>query len=154
MKTIPIGEATEAELRSFASDTLGIEIHPNAKMETVLAKVGTAWDKPDIQVPDNDPAQTQSGDQPQPVTEAQKAPNAGMVRLIIGVTEDAGGSDPIQLGVNGKIMLVPRGEEVEIPDRYFEVLEHAVMDKYDALPDGGMNPIPRKVRLYPFQRVA
>jgi hypothetical protein len=153
MKTIPIDEATEEELRTFALDTLGIGIKATAKLETVRARVRQAWDKPEIRVDDSEPLSKEvpSKASPQPVTDAQQAPAEGMVRLILGVTEDAGGADDVQVGVNGKIMLVPRGKEVEIPEPYFESLAHAVTHKYDALPDGGMNPIPRKVPLYPFQ---
>lgn len=153
MKKIPIGEATEAQLRSFATDTLGIDIKATAKFATVRARVEQAWDKPEITVMESEPddAKIASQASPQAVTDEQQAPEEGMVRLVVGVTEQAGGNDPVELGVNGKIMLVPRGIEVEIPYPYFEVLKHAVQDKYDPLPDGGMKPEPRKVPLYPFQ---
>ena len=153
MKTIPITEATEPQLRSFAIDTLGFTINATAKIETVRARIQQAWNKPEIPIQESKPeppqAETKAG--PQPVTDAQRAPGDGMVRLILGVTEEAGGADDVQVGVNGKVMLVPRGKEIEIPEAYFESLAHAVTHKYDALPDGGMNPIPRKVQLYPFQ---
>ena len=153
MKTIPIGEATEAQLRLFALNSLGITIKETAKIETVRARVQAAWDKPEIPVTESEPESVQPGSEatPQPVTEAQQAPTDGMVRLIIGVTEEAGGSDPVQVACNGKVMLVTRGVEVEIPEHFFESLAHAVMDKYDTMEDGGMNPVPRKVQLYPFQ---
>ena len=41
--------------------------------------------------------------------------------------------------------------DLEIPERFFESLAHAVTHKFEALEDGGMNPIPREVPLYPFQ---
>jgi hypothetical protein len=34
------------------------------------------------------------------------------------------------------------------------VLRNAMQHFYDPLPDGGINPIPRLVLRYPFQRVA
>ena len=152
MKKIPISEATVEQLRVFSAGTLGIEIKASASVEKARAQVLKAWDKPDIPVPESEDESVQAaGTAPEPVTHAQKKPERPMVRLTIGVTEDAGGADPIELGVNGRIMRVPRGEQVEIPFSYFEVLCHAVQDKYDALPDGGMNPVPRKVPLHPFQ---
>lgn len=153
MKTIPIGEATEDQLRLFAINTLGIDIKAVAKIETVRARVVAAWDKPDITVdePKSEPAEASSKVAPKPVTDEQQAPEKNMVRLILLVTEEAGGADDVQVGVNGKIMLVPRGKPVEIPEPYFESLAHAVTHKYDALKDGGMDPIPRKVQLYPYQ---
>ncbi len=149
MKTIPIPEATEAQLREFASNTLGLELKPEYKFVTVRAKVEAAWDKPDILVAETAPVPEPAPSQPQ---ERQVTP--GMVRVILGVTEEAGGKDPVPVGVNGKVMLIPRGEECEIPESYFEVLEHAVTYRYDALKDGGMDPEPRKVPLYPFQRLS
>ncbi len=154
MKKIPIGEATEDQLRLFAINTLGIDIKASAKEETVLARVKQAWDKPDITIAESESEHVASKAVPQPVTDAQKPTASGMVRLILGVTEEAGGNDPVPVGVNGKVMLIPRGIECEIPERYFEVLQHAVTHKYDPLPDGGMNPIPRKVPLYPFQVIS
>ena len=161
MKKIPIREATEKELREFASGTLGMTIKSTAKLETVRARIQAAWDKDEITVPDHEVPETEQEAKdrsvpqaPTPITEAQKPPAEGMVRLIVHVSEEAGGSAAIQLGVNGKIMLVPRGEEVEIPQRFYEVLCHAITHKYESMPDGGMDPIPREVSLYPFQRVA
>ncbi len=157
MKKIAIGEATEAQLRKFALENLGLSIKDTAKRATVVSRIQQCWTGSNILVPDD---RAETGPEPQPagseaipqaVTAEQQAPAEGMVRVILGVTEEAGGKDDVQLGCNGKIMLVPRGKEVEIPERYFESLAHAVQEKFDALPDGGMDPIPRKVQLYPFQ---
>jgi hypothetical protein len=106
--------------------------------------------KEEIDVEDAPPTAKQVGAKPlggEPV-----APEK--VKILIARTEDAGGDEPVPVGVNGPIMLVPRGEPVEIPYAYYEVLKNAVKDIYDPLPDGGMNPVPRKVPAYPFQRLA
>jgi hypothetical protein len=93
-----------------------------------------------------------AGNQPQPVRKQHLPPLAGKVRINIGIQEEAGGNEPVAVGVNGKIMLIPRGKDVDIPEPYLEALEHAVTFKYDSLPDGmGINPVPREVQLYPFQ---
>ena len=151
MKLIPIGEATEAQLREFAQDTLGIEIKASAKIEQVRAQVEQAWDR-DIPIIEAAPKPTLAGDQPVPVTDTQQDPVEGKVRINIGIQETAGGNDAVPVGVNGRIMLIPRGKDVDIPESYLEALQHAVTFKYDALEDGmGINPVPRKVQLYPFQ---
>ena len=77
-----------------------------------------------------------------------------MMRIHVNITEEAGGNEPVPVSVNGKVMLIPRGKDVDVPAEYVEVLQHAISHKYDPLPDGGMNPVPREVPLYPFQRVA
>ena len=155
-RQIEIAKATHPELLTFARDTLGLNLPPNTKIETLRARITTAWDKDYITVPEETASAEpqQLGPKPQPATADQKGPKSGKVRIVITVTEEAGGNEPVPVGVNGKVMLIPRGEEVDIPESYFEVLQHAIAHKYDALPDGGMNPVPREVPLYPFQRVA
>ena len=153
MKVIPISEASVEQLRKFAQETLGIEMKESVSVEKARAQISKSWDK-GIPIEDAEVESEQIGSAPTPVTDEQKDPGDEMVRINIGVTEDAGGADPIQLGVNGKIMLVPRGQDVDIPQKYFEVLQHAVQNKYESHPDGGMNPVPREVPLYPYQRVA
>ena len=154
-RQINIAEANHAELLKFARDTLGLNLPPNTKRETLLAKIGAAWNKDYITAPETPEAEApQVGPQPQPQTADQDGPGKGMVRINIHITEEAGGNEPVTVGVNGKVMLIPRGKDVDIPESYFEVLQHAISHKYDPLPDGGMNPDPREVPLYPFQRVA
>lgn len=151
---IPIADATEDQLRAFGRSHLGLALPPNCKPETLVAKIKAAWNKDYIVVQEANADTAQDGSAPRPVTTAQSAPEKDKVRIIIQETEEAGGRDPVPVGVNGLIMLIPRGKEVDIPLPYFEVLQHAITYKYDPLPEGGINPIPRKVPLYPFQRVA
>lgn len=51
VRRIPLGEATTAQLRSFAKDTLGFGL-PFLSKEATLAKVQAAWDKDWIEVGD------------------------------------------------------------------------------------------------------
>lgn len=151
MKLIPIGDATEIQLRKFAQETLGIDIKSTHSLDKVRASVQSAWDR-DIPVMGEPEHGELAGDQPVPVSDRHFLPEDGMVRINIGIQEEAGGNDPVPVGVNGKIMLIPRGKDVDIPTRYLEALSHAVTFKYDSLPDGmGINPVPREVQLYPFQ---
>ena len=78
----------------------------------------------------------------------------GKVKLIIHTTTEAGGKDPVPIGVNGRVMLVPRGKEVEIPHAYFEVLKNAKRFDYEPGPEGyGLQP-PTEVQMYSFQRLS
>lgn len=152
-KKIPLSEASEVQLRDFAEAYLGMTFPANTKPETIRAKVSAAWTKEHILVSeaDENPKQTAPKAQP-PKVNGSEAPEK--VKIIISRTDEAGGDEPVFVSVNGRGMLVPRGEEVEVPYPYFEVLNHAVKDVYEPLKDGGINPIPRKVPAYPFQRVA
>lgn len=151
-KTIKLSAATQAQLREFAEAYLGMTFPDDEKTEAIRAKIAAAWSKPEIPI----------GDEPEPAPKAEAKPKAAAkaegkpkkVRLIVHGSDDEDGNEPIQLGVNGKVMLVPRGEEVEIPYAYFEVLKNAVTHRYEPLRDGGINPVPRKVQLYPFQVIA
>lgn len=147
MKKVSIQDATEAQLREFANGTLGLDVHVNAKLETVRAKVQAAWDGPEIMVTD----EPQEG-----VPQAIKRNDDGRgehthALVMISVTEDPGGSEPIPLSVNGRAMWVERGKPQAIRAPYYEVLCHAIKKIYDPMPDGtGLNAIPRLVPQYPF----
>lgn len=157
IKQVPFEDATGDQLRTFAADYLGITFPANAKDETMRAKIKPAWGKDHIMINDEageGNAPRQEGTPPKPVTNAQQGPVNGSVRVIISVSDEPGGSDPVPLAVNGYAMLVPRGKEVDIPVRYHEALNNAVMDRYDTDADGNLIPIPRKVPKYPYNRVA
>lgn len=147
-KKIPLAQASEEQLRVFAETHLGIVIPPGSKIEALRAKVAAAWNKDEIVIQDDAPKSQSEG------RRAAHVSANGKVKLIIQRTDDAGGDEPVPVGVNGRVMLVPRGEEVEIPQPYFEVLKNAVKHIYEPLKDGGINPIPRKVAMYPYQRIA
>lgn len=156
MKTIEISEATDEQLREFANLTLGLSMPANTLRETVLSKLSQAWDKTFIfqSDPVHPQASAQEGDTPAPVTEDQEPPEIPMVRIHINETEESGGRDPVPVGVNGKVMLIPRGKAVDIPETYYKVLNNAISHKFDPLPGGGIDPNPRTVPLYPHQLVA
>jgi len=151
---ISIAEATQAQFREFANNSLGLNLPPNTKDETVVAKITAAWGKDYIMVSKEEDIQKHAGAAPRPVTDVQASPEDDKVRIVISITEDPGGNEPVPVSVNGKAMLIPRGKEVDIPLSYFEVLNNAIAYKYESLGDGGLNPIPREVPAYPFQRVA
>lgn len=156
-KQLLIADASTKELSAFARDNLGMNLPGNMLRENMLARIGAAWNKDFITIPDylSGEPQHMDGAPPPPTTAEQAAlPEPGYVRIEISVTEDAGGNEAVPVGVNGKIMLIPRGKQVDIKRSYYQVLQNAVMRKYDPLPDGGINPVPRKVALYPFQLIA
>ena len=69
-------------------------------------------------------------------------------------TEEAGGSDPVQVIPNGMAQLLERGRPIEVRWPYVEVLQHAEKIVYDEkLASDGQHRehIPRVVQTYPFQ---
>jgi hypothetical protein len=149
---VKLSEATEAQMRQFAESYLGLSIPASARVETIRAKIQAAWGKDEIPVSAD--AEVSPVAQGPTITPEQASGTDEKVRIMIPITDEAGGSDHVPVGVNGVVMLIPRGEPVSIPRRYFEVLKNAVTHRFEALPDGGINPVPRKVQAYPFQLVA
>lgn len=152
MKKVDITEATHEQLLEFGRNTLGLSLQPNTGLDKLRAKIMEASDKPYITIAEAAPEAPQAGNEPVPVTAGQAPPGRNMVRINVAITEEAGGKDPVPVGVNGRIMVIPRGKDVDIPEEYYEALSHAIAYKYDANEDGsGLNPEPRKVHLYPHQ---
>lgn len=157
-KTIPIADATEAQLRVFAETVLGMSIHPNAKRETVIAKVIAAHQGDTITVEADDAApQAAQVQAPAPIlagkAEADETDTSGdgLVRILIETRDEPGGDKPIPVSVNGRAMLIPRGKEVDVPRKYVEVLTKAVRHVYDPIDGGGISTTPRNVPAYPFR---
>lgn len=151
-KMIKLKDATDAQLREFATAHLGMSFGADDKTGTIRAAISAAWGKDEIPVAEEGPETAKpSAKKAQRTAGAAPEGKPKKVRLIVNATDDDGGDEAIQLGVNGKLMLVPRGEEVEIPYPYYEVLQNAITHRYEQLRDGGINPVPRKVPLYPYQ---
>jgi hypothetical protein len=153
IRQVAIADATGPQLRAFAGSHLGIEFGQFDKVADIRAKVRQAWDKDTIPVPEDPPAAGATAGPGVDPEQAAKPAKPEKVKIIIAATEEAGGDEPVQVSVNGRAMLIQRGEEVEIPYPYFEVLQNAVMYRYEPLKDGGIGR-PRSVQMYPFQRVA
>lgn len=70
-------------------------------------------------------------------------------RINIVLSEDDKDTQPVQVGVNGRMYVIKRGVRVSVPKAVVEVLQHAVKTVY---PSGDLNS-PREVLQYPFQIV-
>lgn len=150
MTKIAFSRAKAEDLRQFAVEHLGLEVAQGAPRADMIALIKTAWDEDHILV---EPA----SDEPAPVSiaaAAPAAPPAGKVRIIIDQQEGPGGSEPVFLSVNGRAMLVPRGEEVDIPAHYFEVLKNAERHVYDVDKESRMSNAPRVVPQYPHRVIS
>ena len=158
-KRIKIASADVETLRNYLQTVLGVEPKPNATVEQLRAKISSAvGGRTTITVFEGDETQEaataevivprSNAGKPDPLQDLLPDEHPERVRLQIHVQEKPGGSEPVQVGVNGKVMLIPRGKEVEIPWTYYEVLCKAVETHYDPLPDGGLSE-PRFVPRYP-----
>lgn len=144
MKKIPLSEATPAELREFASVVLGLEAHQWQNREQLRALIATTgYDKDFIEI-----------EEPKPSGPAKVVPSAldasrKTVTINIPQQHGPGGKDPVVVGVNGRVARIMRGTDVEVPEKYVEVLRNAQTVEYDKGPNG--EPInPRFVPKHPF----
>lgn len=154
MKKILLKDATKEQMMAFAETTLGISSPANIGVDTLRAKIQAAWTHDEITVDDSAPAKPMEGTAPHPATAAQAGPERKMVRVIIHKTDEPGGDEPVPVGVNGRVMLVPRGKQVDIPEDYFHVLSNASRLHYDTDGNGSLIYPPREIHQYPHQRVA
>jgi len=157
--TVPIDAATTEQLAEFAQASLGIEIKPRTPVHIARAKVLKAHSGDTITLLQRDTAQVPAPAGAAAALNQAMAPDSkDMLRIFI---QPAGDEDeenePAFVSVNGKAMLIPRGEEVLVPRPYVEALRDAVRYffpevKVDPLKGeiGGLGK-PREVLTYPFQ---
>lgn len=129
---ILIEAASVKELRQFAELELGIELPQTTNRSQIIAKIKRA--KPDLT---EVPAILEA--EPAPLTKsvaAEAQQEAKKVRVRISPQDGVGGERPVFVSVNGRGMLIPRSEIVEIPPAYAEALANATYTVYDEVKNG------------------
>ena len=158
-RQIPIEEATKDELIQFASENLGMEFSPKTPIGKILAGVRQAW-RPDHII--------LYGERETPVATVDKGADASTVkvniralkggssehdpkvRMFLNEAEGAGGQRAVFVSVNNVPMLIPRGEEVDVPYRYYLALKAAVSTVHEQ-DENTYEVLSRDVPAYPFQ---
>ena len=158
---VSLNEAKAPQLREFLMTVKGAEVDGRDgidKLKAMLQNIGYAEDF--ITVPDT---RTLSGEpnDGRPVlqrraTDRKTADGETIyeVRVLLQTSDKAGGDQPVPVGLNGVVMLVPRGEPVWVREEYVEILKNSVemvYDEYDQARNmmGGLDA-PRFVSGYPF----
>ncbi|MCD6006907.1 hypothetical protein [Halomonas sp. IOP_31] len=135
MSDINTAEMNREELESTATD-LGISFQGNTKDDTLRKKINDALGTPD------------ANDAPAPTFDNPAAPGetnrAKRYRIIIATNDQD--KQPVQVGVNGRMYVIKRGEEVTVPESVVENLSNAVQHIYDP-----KTMKESKVLAYPFQ---
>ncbi len=156
MERIKIADATPAQLREFGTNSLGLELHgreTTAMMTAKFAAVGYNVDDIGLQEATVVPSGGPNGDVAFNIRDV-RADGIKEIRILIHTQDKPGGEDPVQVGVNGKLMLIPRGEPQWVPESYVGVLNNAVEYVYDEYQGGTGNlgglSKPREVKSYPF----
>lgn len=121
-REIPVEEATEAQLRKFAVETLGLDIDDGDTAAIIRTKMAPVHRDANITIEEKRGRKKSV----KPSDEAEKK------YVLINVHPIPG--DPqkyISVGLNGKMMKIPTGEEVRIPVAYQRVLDDAMQAHYE-----------------------
>lgn len=78
--------------------------------------------------------------------------NEPRVKIVIDEQEGHEGHQPVKLGINGYIIVIKRGHEVEIPASYVNLLKELKQTVYSKDDDG--NDISREVPRFAWRKVA
>lgn len=159
MQKIPIKDATDLQLRAWATEALGLQIAHNASREKIAAAILQADQAGEIfiETPQAPPAPDSMDPMMNYVGPSQIKPLMGKgaayksdphVVLVLNRTEEHGGDEPLPLSVNGKRFDIPRGVPVVIPWRYFLNLRQCIKTVYHQVSDNEV--LGRDVQAYPF----
>lgn len=162
MKKIDILEASDDQLREFATTAQGLDVTDAKSRADLLAILGPAWDQDYILVDDVTP-DTGAAAVPTPQVSytAGNRDDGPMVKFKILQTDMPGGKHPAHPSVNGRMLVMQRNMLIEAPYAYFLDLQNAKVgvieqgrDQQGA--DGGMRPgdmTPTEVTNYPLSEV-
>ena len=155
LKEVKITEATADQLRDFGNLYLGLAFDQNTPIETMRTQIGKAVQNGKIQISTDaapDPRARVHDILPQTAAGEEIAKSSHVV-IRIASTQDPGGEQPVPVGVNGSVMLIPRDQDARVPRPFYEVLRNAVVDRYEPeVINGlmvGMKSEPRRVQAYP-----
>lgn len=160
MRTIAISDATDTELKVFATNG-GLSFPPNIGRDALIKKCKAILEGDTIELPDLPGDDTDADDKAkaaQALTKKQVVSGQGnaWVWVFINTSEKDGGDQPVDLYCNGKMIWVPRGKWCNIREGYASALKDAVEQKYNQFkdPETGLNkidPTPRNAQRYPHQ---
>jgi hypothetical protein len=162
-KQINIDDASKEQLIQFAQENLGMDFHPNTGAQKVLAGIRAAW-RPNViyLFGEEDPGQSveiEEGSTRERISAHTRSLEGGSsktdpkVRMVINEAEGPGGTRPIFVSVNNVPMLLPRGEEIAVPYRYYLALKAAVMTIHEQ-DENTYEVTSRDVPSYPFQIIS
>lgn len=141
---VAVAEATHEQLLNFARIALQIDVKDTDSSDTLQTKIKKAgFNGKEIPlIAMNTPvAGAGSGDGLGFMKRNEKTGKDELwYRIVIPEEEKPGGQEPVQVGVNGSVILLPRGKVIPVKAEYIEVLQNAVSYRYKEF-DGERNPI-------------
>lgn len=159
-ETKSYNEATPAEIRAYAISFLGIPVEDGEDDAKVLAKVKAANEGTTIFVDVATEEADQTGAPPPKPAEEDHTNGAGLVGSLgrddpkVQLTLHAEERDGVvtnrhkEIGVNGVVWLLKRGESITVPFRVYEALDNAERHVITHTADGEVRE--QKVKNTPF----
>lgn len=166
MKTIPLKDATHAQLFRYATVNLNLpSVQPNTGDDKLRERIKAATGENVIyaqaSVDDDEPI----GKRPRtPVNTTNQRAKKDIVmdplrfaykdpRFLINIAAERGkgGKTPVAVSVNGTCMLLPRGEDIEVPARYFFALRLAVATIIEDIFDDKNMPVRQETEVPQYQ---
>ncbi len=149
----PLEDASDAELRTFATDFMQLEIAQSATRTQMLAQLSKVWKQPFINVAAEAQA-AQTGEVKPEVVRKDLTPryqDDPVVLCKIGTTSYPGGEEPAAPNVNGIQLVVPRQVPLRLPYRVYLALK----DSYEDFtrPDANGHPVTTRTTNFPFEEV-
>lgn len=133
---IDLMSASKEELREYARNELGLNLHPNSSIETLRAKIAA-----------------ETGQELPAAPKEAKAAKPKTVTINIHPVAGKSGRSDVFVAVNDRTFLIKRGVNVEVPVEVAHVLENAVEDVWER--DEEANDLVKRSALaYPFSYVA
>lgn len=157
----PLIECTRDELLYFAQEHLNRRnVQPSTGKEKLIALIKQYWGEPDIEVPegvtvgDQGPRKDRAhyGELPARKMDPMKfAVDDPRVLITVHKTKEKGGDRNVPCHLNGVSYWIPRGRKVEVPLRFFRVLEEAVGEEHPGWDDDARRNLePREVQSYTY----
>lgn len=158
----PIDDASDDELRTFATDFLQLE-DATGDRNAIIGALKKAWKQPHILVPlaAAPAADDELGEDTEiiPVRRVpkdiggQRYQNDPKVSLVVLSTSFPGGDEPAPVSVNGSNnLIIPRNTPVLIPYRFYLALKNAHLEDVKQDPANGQIKTTRST-LYPLSDV-
>lgn len=152
---LPIEDASDEQLRSFATSFLQLELDEKVKTRAqILGAITKAWPQPWIHVAAAPEAPVQAAGVV-PTPKVEKLGFKGhykddpIVEVTVGTTAYPGGKHPASVSVNGSNNLViQRNQRVAIPYRFYLALENA---HEEHMVQDGVEVVATRITNYPMQ---
>lgn len=147
MSDFNVDKASDEDVMMYAKDVLGLEVEDGAEANAVREQIKVTLGEASVRNKSRKTRVSQAKDASASGSARQRETKKNKV-YVINVAKKDGEKQPVQVGINGRLYLIRRGEDVKVPEPVVEVLRNAKKVVYD--PE---TMEPTEVLSYPFNVV-